>query len=93
VYEFSTPATSPMIHTESIGLHGYRITVVLPCEASMQAALSALLKINPEAYTPERIDAIARDIVSMQHPDRAVYGGEPFIVEPIKAGGTISDDY
>jgi hypothetical protein len=79
VYEFTTPAQSPMIHTENIGLHGYRITVVAPCEATMQAVLSALLKINPEAYTPERIDAIARDITAMHHPERAVYGGDPFI--------------
>jgi hypothetical protein len=70
-----------MIHTENIGLHGYRITVVVPCEASLQAALSALLKINPDAYAAEAESAAAQIAHCMNHPDRAVYGGDPFITE------------
>jgi hypothetical protein len=45
------------------------------------------LETAEKARAVAEADRIASQIVSMHHPDRAVYGGDPFWSEPIRAGG------
>jgi hypothetical protein len=72
---------SPLVRSGYLGAQGYVATVISPDLASHVAVLTAVYRVNPDAYTPAEAEQIAREIVSMHHADRAVYGGDPFFTE------------
>jgi hypothetical protein len=47
-------SNSLQVHVEAVA-DGYVLKAHAPCKASMQAALSALLRINPDAYDVIRL--------------------------------------
>lgn len=71
---------SLQVHVEVVP-GGFLLRAHAPCTASMQAALSALLNINPDAYDVIRRTEWVASCMGAFHPDEEVG-------ERIKAGGT-----
>jgi hypothetical protein len=73
-------SNSLQVHVEAVA-DGYVLTAHAPCKASMQAALSALLRINPDAYDVCKRAEWVAERMGQPHPDEE-------LAERVKTGGT-----
>lgn len=60
-----------MVHLEKIEGGGWRVSRVMPCGPSMQAAASALEAINPQAYAVVQCDGHGNTAAPPTDADRA----------------------